>query len=95
MTTPGETLRVKICDVGTTQPGSSSVPAAKITSCGALNGSCHIRTPHVTQRTMSTSLPESARLRYRATGPSNENASRGPNTINKFVAPVSFLQSMQ
>ena len=44
-------METQMCAAGTTQDGSSSVPAAMKTYCGALSGSCQTRVPHWTQRT--------------------------------------------
>jgi hypothetical protein len=83
-------------EAGIAQRESSSVPTATKTKCGEDKGSCHSRTPHAAQRTMSISRPESARLRWRATSPPLcSKASRAANIIRRLVAPESFLQSLQ
>src|SRR5258705_12785723 len=53
---------VQMCVVGTTQLGSSRVPAATIVHCGVRSGSCHRRQPQIAQREESDSFPPAARL---------------------------------
>src|SRR5262249_42217426 len=87
---------IQICEVGTTQLGSSSVPAATNTYCGAESGCCHSRVPHLAQRLISIWRPLSAvRIQEFVSPPSSLSASLGALIIRRFGAPVSFGQSTE